>query len=258
MCDFCDNIRAKILLEYDNRDSMNISYDQHSGVNVHANLNMKGNMLILHAGGSYRSRSDCYYESWDIECDNEYARPSSDVYIQIEYCPFCGKKIKSNLYEQESTKDEIKELKKSLKALEEDRKYANMFIRFSWVLRDNQDFVNCYETSHTIKELAEKFDNLKSSIQYGEDDEEDRWGEFPKTLSLDTKIQSGSFFRPTFYGAAYFLPDEVYEQLSELGYIKPNDKKLKTLKNKQKKIEKKIQETKEKIKKLEEYYKTLV
>ena len=291
MCDFCENLREKTLLDYDNRDSMRISYGQYSGVNVYADLHMKGNMLILRAGGSYRSQSDCYYDAEGLDIDNENAHRSNASYMQIKYCPFCGNKIKSVLFEKEKTKDDISELKRKLEKLKNDLDYSNIFIEFSWKLKERTseeieemvkeekmksvvngfkfyevgfresikyyEYQDYYKNPLTIKEIKEQFGNLKCSIKYGLNDREDRYYELPDKFTLNTKVKSGSFFRPTYYGGTYILTDSMYEKLIELGYIERNDKKYDSLKKKQEKIKKEIKKIEDKVKELNEYYNSL-
>lgn len=293
MCDFCDNLREKTLLQYDNYDSMRISYGQYQGVNVCAHLNMKGNMLILGAGGSYRSNFDCYYEDEGLECDNEKSLNSDDSYIQIKYCPFCGKKINSVLYEKTKTNDEIIELKNKLKELKTDLDYSNMFISFKWSLNKRTPeeinkiveehrkeveaqgwkFVNInsyiesieyygydekyWENPLTLKELKEKFSNVRGDIIYGDVREEDKYGDLPDKFTLNTKIRSGSYFHPTYYGHTYILTNEMYEKLAKLGYIQKNDSKYNAMIKKREKINKEIEKTKNKLNKLKEYINSL-
>ena len=292
MCKFCDNLVKTNLMHYDNYDSMGISYGQYSGVNVQSNLYINGNMLILDGNGSYRSRSDCYYEDAGLEINNERAHNSKADYIQIKYCPFCGKEIKSVLYEKTKTNDEIIELKDKLKELKSDLDYSNMFINFEWSLKertpeeidkmveeykngstkdDYRPIVSVYRESIkyygydekyfdnplTLKELKEKFSNIKGDIIYGNVREEDRYDGLPDKFTLDTKIRSGSYFRPTYYGSTYTLTDEMYEKLAELGYIQKNDSKYNAMIKRREKIKKEIQKTKNKLNELKEYLNSL-
>ena len=52
-----------------------------------------------------------------------------------KYCPFCGKEIKSVLYEKTKTNDEIVKLKNKLKELKNELDYSTMFINFEWKLK---------------------------------------------------------------------------------------------------------------------------
>ena len=292
MCKFCDNLDKTNLMHYDNYDSMGISYGQYSGVNVQSNLYINGNMLILDGNGSYRSRSDCYYEDAGLEINNERAHNSKADYIKIKYCPFCGKEIKSVLYEKTKTNDEIIELKDKLKELKSDLDYSNMFISFEWSLNertpeeidkmveeykngstkdDYRPIVSVYRESIkyygydekyfdnplTLKELKEKFSNVKGDIIYGNIREDDRYGDLPDKFTLDTKIRSGSYFRPTYYGHTYILTDEMYEKLAELGYIQKNDSKYNAMIKKREKIKKEIEKTKNKLNELKKYLNSL-
>ena len=173
MCEFCDNLIEKTILDYDNHDSMNIDFGQYKGVHVYSNLNMKGNMLILNGGGSYRSSFDCYYEAEGLDdCDGETARKSKCSYVQIKYCPFCGKEIKSVLYEKTKTNDEIIELKNKLKELKKDLDYSNMFINFEWSInkRTPEEIDKIVEEHRKeVEAHGWKFTNVESyveSIQY--------------------------------------------------------------------------------------------
>ena len=293
MCEFCDNLTKTNLMHYDNHDTMGISYGQYSGVNVQSNLYINGNMLILDGNGSYRSRSDCYYEDAGLEINNERAHNSKADYIKIKYCPFCGKEIKSVLYEKTKTNDEIIELKDKLKELKKDLDYSNMFINFEWSLNKRTpeeidkmveehrkeveaigwQFVNInsyiesiqyygyiekyFDNPLTLKELKEKFSNVKGDIIYGDVREDCKYGDLPDKFTLDTKIRSGSYFRPTYYGCTYTLTDEMYEKLAELGYIQKNDSKYNAMIKKREKLKKEIEKTKNKLNELKEYLDSL-
>lgn len=293
MCKFCDNLIKTNLMHYDNYDSMRISYGQYSGVNVQSNLYIDGNMLILDANGSYRSRSDCYYEAEGLDINNERSYNSKADYIKIKYCPFCGKEIKSVLYEKTKTNDEIIELKNKLKELKSDLDYSNMFINFEWSLNkrtpeeidkmveEHRKEVEAkgwkftgrdsyaervqyygydekyYDNPLTLKELKEKFSNVKGDIIYGNVREDDRYGDLPDKFTLDTKIRSGSYFHPTYYARTYILTDKMYEKLAELGYIQKNDSKYNAMVKKREKINKEIEKTKNKLNELKEYLNSL-
>ena len=293
MCEFCDNLTETNLMHYDNYDAMRISYGQYSGVNVQANLYINGNMLILDGNGSYRSRSDCYYEDEGLEIDNEKAHNSNADYIKIKYCPFCGKEIKSVLYEKTKTNDEIIELKDKLKELKKDLDYSNMFINFEWSLNKRTpeeidkmveeeraeveakgwkftgaksyvDSIQYYgyiekynDNPFTLKELKEKFTNVKGDIIYGDVREECKYGDLPDKFTLDTKIRSYSYFRPTEYSCTYILTDKMYEKLAELGYIQKNDSKYNAMIKRRNKINKEIEKTKNKLNELKEYLDSL-
>ena len=83
MCKYCDSLKENSLISYDNYKSMNVSFGQYRGVNVYGNIYMKGNMLSISCGGSYRSDFDCYAESEGLDIDNEYASNSEQNYIHI-------------------------------------------------------------------------------------------------------------------------------------------------------------------------------
>ena len=293
MCKFCDNISKINLMHYDNHASMGISYGQYCGVNVQSNLYINGNMLMLDANGSYRSKSDCYYEDEGIDIDNENALNSKAEYIKIKYCPFCGKEIKSVLYEKTKTNDEIVKLKNKLKELKNELDYSTMFINFEWKLKkrtpeeinkileehkkevetNGGKFTNekyyleriqyydytekYYDNPLTLKELTEKFADIKGDIIYGDIREYGIYGRLPDKFTLDTKIHSSSYSHPTYYACTYILTDKMYEKLAELGYIKKNDSKYNAMVKKREKIKEEIKKTKDKLNKLKEYLNSL-
>lgn len=114
MCNFCDGKKVSVI-DYDNYGSMGTAYGQRHGVAVRAGITMQGNMLTLDCNGSYRSRSDCYYESWGIDCDNKHAVSDKPSIKQIKYCPFCGKDLSSNKeYQREYAKINLPILRNKL------------------------------------------------------------------------------------------------------------------------------------------------
>ena len=84
MCKFCESNRLKSISNYDNIDSMNISYGQRQGVSIFADLSMMGNLMVLDGDGSYRSQSDCYYEDWGLEIDNKDAKKTTETKWLLE------------------------------------------------------------------------------------------------------------------------------------------------------------------------------
>ena len=294
MCKFCDDLAERNILHYDNRDNMSISYGQYKGVNVHSSVYMQGNMLTLNGGGSYRSGFDCYYEAEGLDdCDGEMAHNSKGSYIQIKYCPFCGKKIKSVLYEKTKTNDEIIELKNKLNKLKKDLNYSNMFINFEWSLnKRTPEEINkmveerrkeveakgwiftgaesyaeriqyygydekYYDNPLTLNELKEKFTGIKGNIIYGDVREECKYGKLPDKFTLNTKIQARSYFHPTYCARSYILTDEMYENLAELGYIQKNDSKYNVMIEKREKLKKEIKEVNNKLNELKKYLDSL-
>jgi len=294
MCKFCDDLTGKNILNYDNRDNMSISYGQYKGVNVYGSVYMQGNMLTLAGGGSYRSEFDCYYEAEGLDdCDGESAHRSKESYIQIKYCPFCGKEIKSVLYEKTKTNDEIIELKNKLKEIKIDLDYSNMFINFEWNINKRTPeeidkmveehrkeveahgwkFVNVEsyiesiqyygyiekysDNPFTLKEIKEKFHNIKGDIIYGDVREDCKYGDLPDKFTLNTKIRLHSYFRPTYYSRTYILTDEMYEKLAKLGYIQKNDSKYNAMIKKKEKIKKEIEKVNNKLNELKEYLNSL-
>ena len=175
MCEFCENTKRPIsLLNYDNRDSMRISFGQYQGVFVDADLKMLGNMLILGASGSYRSDFDCYYDAEGLDIDNTPGARSKNRYMQIKYCPFCGKEIKNTVFEKQKVNDDIYDLKRKLALLERDLKWEKMIINFTWNLNKR--------TPEEIDKMVEEFKKeeekkgykvnetgYRNSIQYKQD-----------------------------------------------------------------------------------------
>jgi len=296
MCEFCDNLDKTNLMHYDNRYAMAVSYGQYSGVNVQSDLYINGNMLILDANGSYRSRSDCYYDAEGLDIENEKSYNSKPNYIKIKYCPFCGKEIKSVLYEKTKTNDEISELKNKLKELKKDLNYSNMFINFKWSLNERtseeidkmvEEYKNrstnkddyrpivsvyresikyygyiekYYEHPLTLKEIKEKFSNVKGDIIYGDIREEDKYDDLPNKFdkfTLNTKIRVSSYFRPTYYASTYILTDKMYEKLAEFGYIQKDDSKYNAMIQNREKIKKEIEKVNNKLNELKEYFNSL-
>lgn len=277
MCKYCDSLKEKSLVSYDNRDNMRISFGQHQGVNVYGDVYMKGNMLSINCGGSYRSNSDCYYEDEGIDCDNEYSSDSEPNYIHIKYCPFCGKKLEDHTYETQKTKDDIKKLENKLKWLEQDLRDYSLIITCHWYCnkrvlhnvevwpgkfrdRTEYDYIK-YDDDNplNIKEISEIFPKVSINIYYGCPQKD--WNKCIRAnlpeFTLNTKIKYRSYYNGEYYSGDYQITDEIYFKLVELGYIKHNEKKYNELKKRQKKIFDNIIQTKKNIMKLKRYLKTL-
>lgn len=277
MCKFCNTLKEKSLVSYDNHKSMKISYGQYQGVNVYGTVYMKGNMLSIGCGGSYRSESDCYYEDEGLDCDNENAHTSNNSYIHIQYCPFCGKKLDDHTYEIQKTNDDIKKLNNDLKHLEQDLRDHNIIVTYNWgcnkrILhnvevwpgeygdREEIDYIK-YDNDNplTIKQIKDKYPKVYFDIRYGRTRNWWDKGIYAdlKPLTLYTKINCRCSGYSEFHSYDYKLNDDIYFKLVELGYIEHNEKKYNDLKKKQEKINKDIINIKKEIKKLEQYLKTL-
>ena len=276
MCKYCDSLKEKSLVSYDNSDSMNISYGQYQGVNVYGSVYMKGNMLSIGCSGSYRSESDCYYDD-DLDCDSTYSQNSDNSYIRIQYCPFCGKKLEDHTYEKQKANDDIKKLKENLEWLEQDYRDNNLIVdcdfhcnkrilhnvqtgHVSWGDREEIDYIK-YDNDNplTLKQISEVFPKVTLNVYYG--CQQKSWNKCIReecpSLTLHTKIKSNGYCRGTYYSYQYKLTDEMYFKLIELGYIEHNEKKYNELKKSQKEIFDNIIQIKKNIKKLEHYLKTL-
>lgn len=277
MCKYCDSLKEKSLVSYDNDKSMNVSYGQYQGVNVYGTIYMKGNMLSIGCGGSYRSLSDCYYDDEGLDIDNEYSSNSEPNYIRISYCPFCGKKLEDHTYEKQKANDDIKKLKEKLKWLEQDYRDNNLIVSCdlycnkrilhnvqvgpnSWGDREEIDYIK-YDNNNplTLKQISEMFPKVTLNIYYG--CQQKSWNKYIRqespSLTLDTKIKSLDYCYGTYYSDIYKLSDEMYFKLIELGYIEHNEEKYNKLKKRQKEIFDNITQIKKNIKKLNQYLKTL-
>ena len=212
-------------MSYDNYKSMNICYGQYQGVNVVANLSMKGNMLTLNGSGSYRSRSDCYYENEGLDCFNEHSEGSNGNYIKIEYCPFCGKKLESNEFEIKKTKDEIDVVKHKLEAVKEKLQSITIKVDFSFKTNDEASYKKAKEMLWEdfiigvkikpikIKTILEEFVNLNAHVSYNDlrDCQE---------FAFDKGIKFCGSSGYKFYGPVYSVTEEQYDTLVDMGLIK--------------------------------------
>lgn len=277
MCKFCDSLKEKSLVSYDNSKNMNISYGQHQGVNVYGIVYMKGNMLSIGCGGSYRSRSDCYYEDEGLDCDNENANDSNNSYIHIQYCPFCGRKLEDHTYEKQKANDDIKELKEKLKWLEQDLRDYSLVVVCDWFCnkrilhnveiwpgelgdRTEYDYIEYKNDSPlTLNQISKKFPKISLKVYYGCPQKE--WNKYIRaklpSFTFNTKIKTNWYGAGTYSSCDYALTDEMYFKLVELGYINHNKEKYDDLKKEQEIIMKDIINVKKNIKKLEHYLKTL-
>ena len=278
MCKFCDTNKENFLVSYDNHKNMNVSFGQYQGVNVHGTVYMKGNMLSIACGGSYRSNFDCYYESEGLDCDSENSSNSEPSYIQITYCPFCGRKLDdTHIYEKQKIMDDIKNLENKLKWLEQDLRDYGLIITCHWYCnkrilhnvevwpgefrdRIEYDYIK-YDNDNplNIKEISETFPKVSINIYYGCPQKD--WDKhiLPdlREFTLSTKLGFINYYEGKYNSVDYQITDEMYFKLIELGYITYDEKKYNELKNTQKEIQTKIINIKNKIKELKQYLKTL-
>lgn len=239
-------------MSYDNHRSMNIYYGQYQGVNVIANLSMKGNMLVLNGNGNYRSRSDCYYENEGLDCDGEHSKGSKGSYIKIEYCPFCGKKIDSNEFEINKTKDEIDAVKHKLNETKEKLSSIAMKVDFSFKTNDYVSYKKAKEMMWKdfglgakinpikIETILEEFGNLKAHVSY--DDFRDC-----QELAFDKGISFCGSSGGEFYGYVYSITEEQYDKLVDMGLIKRNNIQLAGIRNKKAEVQKEIDKLNKKL-----------
>lgn len=240
MCKYCNNLK-KELASYDNTDSMNISYGQYRGLHIWSDLYIHGNALILSADGSYRSASDCYYEDWGLDCDNEPAMQCKDSYIKIKYCPFCGKKIESKIYELMKANEALNEATEKRDNLNNKLKNNGLFVEFVLETNEEDDVTNKY----TIEELVSKFNKVKCSLYtngfYFNKD---------KIFEKSSKIKFSCYDKPKFYSIVYGISVEDCEYLASLGLIKKDEKKIESFVKKENKIFNDINNLTDKIEKL--------
>lgn len=269
MCKYCDSKKEKSLLSYDNSDSMNISYGQYQGVNVVADLSMKGNMLILNASGSYRSESDCYYEDEGLDCDSEGATESLGSYIKIKFCPFCGKKLDSTVFEKQKLEDEIEITQYKLEKAKNKLVFAGLRVTFTFVAKGDlyekaknmvwDDFcANCTLLPVRLETIIKEFGNLKAHMIYGRNSDDDYYYDrtCPPFNPEEGVKFSGSCFGE-FHGYTYTITEEQYDTLIDMGLAKRNINKLKDVKVKQAKYQEDIGKLNKKLNTLKRELKKL-
>lgn len=229
MCKYCNNNKDHQIMYYDNRSSMNVYYGQYQGVMVASSLVMKGNMLMMSAGGNYRSRSDCYYEDMGVDCDGQGANRGKAACIKINYCPFCGKKIDSKVFENKSVQDKIDKAKKELDVLKRQLERTTIYaiFRFPVDKRKANKLNEIIEKQIPmgLEELYNLFGAVKVHIEFG-----------AQTFT-PRQIVGGKLLLSTGYAEyattyPYALTDEQYTRLEELGYLKVNMDKLSKLQTK--------------------------
>ena len=282
MCKICENTSSSLyqhqILKYDNRRSMSVSFGQYKGVKVDSRLYLKGNMLIMGAFGSYRSDFDCYYESQGLDIDDLKGSKSPDSYIKIEYCPFCGRKLDSTLYESTKAKDDIEELKSEIDYLENELRKNQILIRFTFDEPNRHEITEEFTINgkvHTqtrwvadaigydnknpiiLAEIFKKYDNIQIDINLKGGDSRGYGYQNNPEYKLDTPIKLNGSGMYQFWSYIYMITEKTYRKLAEFGYIKIDEEKLSILKKEQKNIEKQIQEKKTKIQELKKYLKEL-
>lgn len=255
MCKFCENKKPVDILKYDNLGSMSVSYGQYKGVSVFGELIMNGNMLALSGHGGYRSASDCYYEDWGLDCDGERAYMSSPSYINIKYCPFCGRELDKGVYEVQVAKDRINVLEEEIDHLERDLEYEICMVYFTWEPKDGN--YEEYRHESTLSEIVERFTNVKAKVKFGvPNDDRGYYGVIEKYPVLDesTKIHCGSYWRPTYYSSQYNINKTFFNKLVEYGLVDPSKKEngFAKLKKNVDGIKGKINKKKTEIKELKE------
>lgn len=282
MCKICENTSSSLyqhqILKYDNRQSMSVSFGQYKGVKVDSRLYLNGNMLIMGASGSYRSDFDCYYESQGLDIDDLKGSNSPDSYIKIEYCPFCGRKLDSTLYETTKAKDDIKELTREIDHLENELKKNQILIRFIFDEPNRHEITEEFNINGkvhtqtrlvadtigyddknpiTLEEIFKKYDNVQIHINLKGGKSRGYGYVNDPEYKLDTPIKLNCSGMYQFWSYTYMITEKTYRQLGKLGYIKIDEEKLSILKKEQKDIETQIKTKKDKIKELKKYLKEL-
>lgn len=255
MCKYCESEKEHNLVTYSNADSMNISYGTRQGVLMYSYLSMLGNMLLVRGSGNYRSKFDCYYESWDLDCDGENATESDAAYIGIKYCPFCGRKLDSTLYEKTYAKDRIKELEHKISEQKDILGNEKIFIQFRWkgVHKDNYN-----KNPLSIEELFNAY-SCEAKIHYGFYFDSYMWGkpEDLEELYMSTKIIDYSGSRLSNVSEMFILNDDMLNELASKGFISIDEQQLRSVKEYNKELEniicKEQKEIEDLKKKLETY-----
>ena len=224
-------------MHYDNRSSMNVYYGQYQGVMVASSLVMKGNMLMMSAGGNYRSRSDCYYEDLGIDCDGQGANRGKTACIKINYCPFCGKKLDSKVFENKSVQDKIDKAKEELAALKAqlDRTTVYAIFRFPVDKRkaNKLNEIIGRQIPMGLEELYSFFGAVKADVKFVAQT-------FTPRQIVDGKLVLSTGYAEYASTYPYALTDEQYMRLEELGYLKVDINKLSKLQVKRLNLNSKI------------------
>ena len=268
MCKYCDTIKEKSLLSYDNSDSMNVSYGQYQGVNVVADLSMKGNMLVLNASGSYRSTSDCYYEEEGLDCDSKQSEDSPGSYIKIKYCPFCGKELNSTTFDKKKLEDDIELIKYKLEKAKNKLAFAGLRVTFTFTAKGDlydkakdmvwKDFyVGCKLLPVKLETIIKEFGTLKAHIIYGRNHDGYYYNKPCPAFNPEEGVMfNGSAFNE-FHGYTYSITEEQYDTLINMGLAKRNVNKLKDVKVKQAKYQEDVDKLNKKLNALKRELKTL-
>ena len=265
MCKFCESKKEQCILSYDNHKGMNIYMDQYQGVMVYGSLYMNGNMLSLDAHGNYRSHFDCYYETEGIDCDGVYSKDSKSSYIKIKYCPFCGKEIKSTIFEKQETEDKINELQNKVYELKNELNFSQVHInvKLSKVSSDEVEEKKLFgykkDNGILFEDLFKYFDKNQINIQliYGINKKRYISDSCYPALNPDSKMYSGNFCCGKLYFDTYVLKDSLYKEYINKGLIKGDEEKYKKLRDHQIKINNQIKKLNKEIKNLKIYLKTL-
>lgn len=226
MCQYCDNNKGHQLMDYDNRSSMKIYYGQYQGVMVASSLVMKGNMLMLSAGGSYRSCSDCYYEDMGLDCDNEGAKSGKASCLKIKYCPFCGKKIESKVFENKSVQNKIDKAKEELNAIKRQLEKTTVYAIFRFPVDKRKanklNEIIGKQIPMGLEELYSFFGAVKVDVKFIAQT-------FTPRQIVDGKLVLSTGYAEYASTYPYALTDEQYMRLEELGYLKVDIDKLSKL-----------------------------
>lgn len=263
MCKFCDSNKEKYVLSYNNHSSMNIYCGQYQGVYVNADLKMKGNMLMLSGKGSYRSRTNCYYEDEGLDCDDdEEAKTSPAKCIKVEYCPFCGKKLESTEFEKKQTKQMINSITNKLKTT---KKKNTLYAKFTFIAKGDiyekaknmvwekhNDGSNTTYIPVKLETILKEFGNLKCRLIYGNNTYYE-----PIPFDPNKGVQFSMVRFNEFQGPPYIITGEQYGILADMGLVKKDNNKVTKMKEKQRKCQEEIQKMENKLEELKAYFKTL-
>jgi len=229
MCQYCNNNKDHQLMHYDNRSSMNVYYGQYQGVMVASSLVMKGNMLMMSAGGNYRSRSDCYYEDMGLDCDGQGANRGKAACIKIKYCPFCGKELNSKVFENKSVQDKIDKAKEELNVLKRQLEKTTLYAIFRFPVDKRKanklNEIIGKQIPMGLEELYNFFGAVKVDVKFIAQT-------FTPMQIVDGKLVLST--GDTKYASTYpyALTDEQYMRLGELSYLIVDIDKLSKLRMK--------------------------
>ena len=255
-------------MSYDNHDSMRISYGQYQGVSVRSSLSLKGNMLVLKAGGSYRSESDCYYEDEGLDCDNEHSNDSKPSYKKIKFCPFCGKELNSTAFEVEKTKEEIEETENKIEKIKHNIDCAILSVGFKLVAKDTEasvEFNRIFFDSHRhtnervympLNELT-KYGTLTGVTCYGEDPRYSYGKKYMSQYDPKKGITFTSCYGKEKGSSCVWVTEEQLNELVELGFCKLNPLRLAGFRKKQENLANELVKLQEKLSTLNKHLDSL-